>query len=138
MASDQNVEFASVPLITEYDALRFIFADYNLDMLRAADEPEHITRHYAHVRSVLGYNVEPPERVVDQIGHIALQRDTTKAIAIFELNARLYPNSAKTQDGLGDAWMAKGDKAKAAAYFERSLALKAGNKYATTMLKRLR
>lgn len=133
-----NDSHGSVPLITEYDALRFIFADYNLDVLRAADEPEYITRHYAQLRSVMGYDVKPPERVVDQIGRIALQRDTTKAIAIFELNARLYPNSAKAQDGLGDAWMAKGNKAKAAAYFEKSLALKPGNEYASTMLKRLR
>jgi predicted alpha/beta superfamily hydrolase len=133
-----NDSHGSVPLIAEYEALRFIFADYSLDAQRAMDEPDYIGRHFAHLTSVLGYDVRPPERALDQLGRSVLQRDTTKAIAILELNARFYPNSAKAQDALGDAWLAKGDRAKAAAYFEKSLALKPGNEYATTALRRLR
>ena len=131
-----NDSHGSVPLTAEYDALRFIFADYNLDVLRALDEPEYIGQHFARLTNLLGYNAQPSDRLLDQLGHFALQRDTTKAIAILELDARLYPTSAKAQDGLGDAWLAKGDRAKAASYFQKSIALKPGNEYAARMLKR--
>ncbi len=131
-----NDSHGSVPLTAEYDALRFIFADYNLDALRAIDEPEYIGQHFAQIKTALGYDAQPSDRLLDQLGHFALQRDTTKAIAIMEMDARLYPTSAKALDGLGDAWLAKGDRARAAAYFQKSIALKPGNEYAAKMLKR--
>jgi uncharacterized protein len=87
----------SVPLIAEYDALRFIFAEYTLDLLRAVDEPAYVTEHYKKVSVNMGYSVQPTERTLLQLSQIALQRDTTKAAALLNMTTRIYPNSERAK-----------------------------------------
>jgi predicted alpha/beta superfamily hydrolase len=130
----------SVPLITEYDALRFIFADYQLDLLRALGNPSYVTDHFARISSAFGYEVRPSEQMLDLLGHVGLSlgRDTTSALALLRMNAELYPKSAQVYDGLGDGWMAKGDTAQAIASFEKALAIRPGDAHAKEMLAKLR
>ena len=128
----------SVPLIAEYDALRFIFAPYNVSLTAALERPAYVAEHFAKVSDVLGYKMSPPERMLDLLGHVELGRDTAKALELFQMNAELYPNSAKVYDALGDGWMAKGDVAKATSFYERSLALRPSNKHAKDMIKKMR
>jgi tetratricopeptide (TPR) repeat protein len=125
-------------MIAEYDALRFIFAPYNVSLTAALERPAYIKEHFAQVSAVLGYQMLPPERMVDLLGHVVLGRDTAQALELFQMNAELYPNSAKVYDALGDGWMAKGDFTKASSFYERSLALKPGNKHAKDMIKKMR
>ena len=60
-------DHGSVPLIAEYDALRFIFDSYKLDLQKAASRPALIAEHFARVSAALGYSVRPPERFVDRL-----------------------------------------------------------------------
>ncbi len=127
----------SVPLIAEYDALRFIFKAYDANLFQALERPGFLKEQFARVSASLGYSVSPPERMVDLLGHIALNQDTTKAIELFRLNLELYPNSPKAHVGLGEGWMAKGDGKQATAAFERALALSPGNQQAKDLLRKL-
>jgi uncharacterized protein len=131
-------DHGSVPLIAEYDALRFIFSSYKLDLLKSLERPAYLTEHFARVSRALGYTVLPPESMVDRLGHIQLTRDTTKAIALFELNAELYPASPHVYEALGEGWAAKGDSAKAISWYEKSLALNPKNERAKTMIRKIR
>jgi predicted alpha/beta superfamily hydrolase len=131
-------DHGSVPLIAEYDALRFIFAPYKFDFIRAMEKPSYIAEHFASVSDALGYEVKPPEPMVDMLGHFELSRDTAKALELFQLNAQLYPTSAKVYDALGDGWMAKKDVAKATESYEKSLSLNPRNEHAREMLKKLK
>jgi len=90
-----NDSHGSVPLIAEYDALRFIFADYNLNLVRALDEPSYLTNHYRQISASLGYTVQPSERTLLQLAQFATQRDTSKAIALLDMTTRLYPGSRR-------------------------------------------
>jgi uncharacterized protein len=83
----------SVAFIAEYDALRFIFDGYSPDLSKAIDGAEYITKHFEKVSERLGYRMLPPESMIDLFGRAALLRDSTKAVALYELNARLYPSS---------------------------------------------
>ena len=47
-----------------------------------------------------------------------------KAEALFKLNITNYPESANCYDGLGDLYLARGEKAKAIESFEKTLSLK--------------
>ena len=87
----------SVPLIAEYDALRFIFADYNLDLPRAVDDPAYLTEHFKAVSASMGYSVQPTERTLLQLSQIALQSDTAKAVALLDMTTRLYPNNQRAK-----------------------------------------
>lgn len=88
-------DHGSVPLIAEYDALRFIFDGYRLDLARSLERPRHVVEHFARVSALLGYPMKPPESLVDMLGQFQMARDTTKAIALFSLNAELYPASPR-------------------------------------------
>ena len=130
-------DHGSVPLIAEYDALRFIFDGYKLPLMLTIDRPGFIREHFARVSAKLGYEQLPPESMVEVLGRITMGMDTTKALAFFTMNTELYPNSAKAHASLGDAWVAKGDTAKAITAYERALAVRPGNAQAKEAIRKL-
>jgi hypothetical protein len=65
-------------LCAEYDALRFIFDSYKLDLQKAASRPALIAEHFAKVSAALGYSVRPPERFVDRLAGF----DTSTTVAM--------------------------------------------------------
>ena len=60
-----------------------------------------------------------------------------EAVALFELNAKLHPNSSNVYDSLGEALLARGDRNGAAANYRKSLALDPKNANAAAVLKKL-
>lgn len=131
-----NDDHGSVPIIAEYEALRFLFDGYRLDLMRSLERPAYIVEHFAKVSELLGYEVRPPERTIDFLGRIQLGRDTTKALELLELNATLYADRPRAHSALGDAWLARRDFARATAAYERALALAPGHQHARSMLEK--
>lgn len=121
-------DHGSVPLITEYDGLRYIFrwnrlrfspADFNKPGIAVVDK---IKKHYATVSREMGYTVLPPEMDINGLGYFALsQKKLDKAAALFELNIANYPNSGNTYDSYGDLLLAKNDTAAAITNFKKAL-----------------
>ena len=128
----------SVPMIAEYDALRFIFDAYNVSLGDAIERPAYIADHFDRASKALGYKIDPPEPMVDMIGHVALSRDTTAALQLLEMNARLYPTSANAVASIGDIWLAKKDTTKALGYYEKALAMRPGLQRAKDMVQKLK
>jgi uncharacterized protein len=126
----------SVPLMAEYDALRFIFSQYKVDLGKSLDRPASLTEHFRSLSASFGSPMLPPEELVDLLGHIELARDTTKAIELFQMNADNYPKSWHAWSALGDGWKARGDSKKAMASWEKSLALNANDKHAAEMIRK--
>lgn len=127
-------DHGSVPLITEYDAFRFLFPWYRLEGLQAffAEEAEQdveallsaLNGHYTTVSEHFGYEVLPPEPDVNSLGYnfmTANKPDLAKAM--FELNIRSYPKSANVYDSMGDFHLAQSDTLQALASFSRALEL---------------
>jgi len=132
-----NDDHGSVPLITEYDALRFIFDDYKVNLSQVLASPASLPEHYREVSAKLGAPFQPSEAMVTQFAGFLVGQDTAKAIALYEVGAQLYPNSYRSFDRLGALWAAKGDKAKAVGYYQKSLALNPGNTISAAKLKQL-
>ena len=128
----------SVPMIAEYDALRFIFDAYNVSLGEAIERPAYLVDHFDRASKSLGYRIDPPEPMVDMIGHVALGRDTTAALQLLEMNARLYPTSANAVASIGDIWLAKKDTTKALGYYEKSLSMRPGLQRAKDMVQKLK
>lgn len=88
------------------------------------------------------------ERELNMLGQILLaEKKTQDAIAIFQLNAKLHPQSVRFWSGsgdasvhtsLGEAYMVAGDKALAAESFERSLRLYPNDDVAAALLARVK
>lgn len=120
-------DHGSVPLIAEYDALRFIFRDYRVPIARVLAEPAVLTEHFREVSAQLGADFQPSEYMVGLFARVALSQDTTKAIELGEMGMELYPDSPRPPDFLGDIWAARGEEARARGYWERALARSPGN-----------
>ncbi|MBL0310784.1 MAG: alpha/beta hydrolase [Bacteroidetes bacterium] len=127
----ENDDHGSVRLIGEYDALRFIFEYYKLKIYNSdLDDPHFkldslLTTHYNNVSEQIGYPVKPDESLVNGLGYYMLrQKQFIKAEALFKLNIANYPETANCYDGLGDLYLAKGDKLKAIESFKKTLTFK--------------
>ncbi len=122
----------SVPLISEYDAFRFIFNYYNFDdpqrlldsSMTAAAAVEAVADHYRIISTQMGYSVLPPEEHINQLGYQFLQSGMLeKAGAFFKMNVDNYPKSGNVYDSMGDFYVAARDTANAIDYYNKALAI---------------
>jgi tetratricopeptide (TPR) repeat protein len=123
-------DHGSVPLISEYDGLRFIFSWYRFKFLPSdfsTPGTEVVTRmkqHYQTVSKEFGFKVSPPEMQINGLGYFVLgQKHLDKAAALFEMNVENYPQSGNAYDSYADALIAKKDTIKAISNYEKAYAL---------------
>jgi uncharacterized protein len=124
-------DHTSVPLIAEYDALRYIFDYYNFrlyyndyaDVNKALIDK--MENHYQNVSTQIGYKVRPPQDMVNLLGYWAIYlKRFVEAIYLFKLNVNNYPTSSDVYDSLGDCYAAKGDKLNAIDSYKKALSIK--------------
>lgn len=120
----------TVPLPAEYDGLRSLFDFYYLDFpSEAFFQPDYqadtlLAEHFARVSHRMGYTVCPPEDFVNNLGYGLLQgHQFDRAFYFFDLNIHNYPNSFNVYDSMGDLYLVRNDKARAAGMFKKCLAL---------------
>jgi len=123
-------DHSSVPLVSEYDGLRFIFSWYRFKTSRGdfSDSTRPLARkidlHYQTLSKRFGFKILPPEEMVNGMGYFILgQKHYAKAAALFELNIKNYPTSGNTYDSYADLLLAKKDTAKAIANYQKALSL---------------
>lgn len=131
----------SVPFIAEYDALRFIFSFYNLNLTftdfmdAGMSLPTKIEKHYQNVSEKMSYKIPPPEAPINQCGYMALgKKNLTQAEYFFKLNVKNYPESANVYDSLGDYYKEVGDKTNAISNYKKTLSI---NKESTETKQKL-
>ena len=121
----------SVPLITQYDGLRFIFDYYLID----ATEKEFIDsspiivsklrNHYTKVSNELGYKVCPPESFINYIAFDALtKKQYEKAEGLYKLNIENYPISSKVYEAYADFLLAIENNSEAIKMYKKALSIK--------------
>jgi predicted alpha/beta superfamily hydrolase len=122
----------SVPLIAEYDGFRFLFDFYHFRYQARVFDPSTpadsavwlVVAHFKNLSEQMGYVLLPPEEQVNAAAKGFVQNKLmNKAYAFYNLNVCNYPKSADAIAGLGDYYVAKGDKAKALESYNKALAL---------------
>jgi predicted alpha/beta superfamily hydrolase len=123
-------DHGSVPLMSEYDGLRFIFSWYRFKFTRADFmDPDtaivqRMKQHYQKVSKEFGFKVSPPEMQINGLGYNALfQKQYEKAEALFEMNIENYPESGNVYDSYADALVAQKDTIKAIANYQKAFAI---------------
>jgi hypothetical protein len=127
-----NDSHMSVPLITEYDALHFIFNFYPLKItIKEENNPDpaylvnKINSHYSYASKQMGYNVYPNEGLLNWNGHKALnKKQHEKAKRLFNYYLAIYPKTADANACMGDYYQAIHDIKNALAYYVKSLTIK--------------
>jgi predicted alpha/beta superfamily hydrolase len=120
----------TVPLPAEYDGLRFLFDFYQLDFpFETFFQPTYkadtlLAAHFDRISRRMGYTVSPPEVFVNNIAYNLLgNHQLDRAFYYFGLNIQNYPNSFNVYDSMGDLYLARNDKDRAAGMFKKSLSL---------------
>lgn len=131
---------STVPLPSQYDALRFIFKKYELgkDLQDATITVEYIKDHYHSVSNMLQYTVLPPQGTVNLLGYISMEnKQYEKAYGFFKMNIDNYPSSPNAYDSMGDYYVERGNKKKAIEAFKKALTLQevAGTRKKLEMLQ---
>ena len=116
-------DHGSVPLISEYDALRFMFSYYRLP-----EDPDptidKFTEHFKTVSAKLGYAMLPPEERINQAGYYFLgEKKFDRAFTFFDYNIKTYPGSQNVFDSMGDYYLAVSDTTKAIESFKKALTI---------------
>lgn len=118
----------TVPMISEYDGLRFIFDYFQFDANEKdfADSTSLIASrlkaHYAKVSEKMGYKNSAPEALINYIAYDALgKKQFIKAKALFELNIEWYPENSNPYDAYADYFMTKKDTVNAITFYKKAL-----------------
>ncbi len=121
----------SVPLITEYDALRFFFDFFPLkfSMKDFTDSTgalaDKYRSHFAMLSQKMGYQIMPDEAEINYMGYDFLSRKLYKtAERLFKLNVDNHPESFNVYDSYGDYFIAIGDQANAVIQLKKALSMK--------------
>jgi predicted alpha/beta superfamily hydrolase len=133
-------DHGSVPLLSLYDGLLFIFDGYRPVWASFLDPPANITTHFKTVSERIGVELLPPEQLVNSMGYSLLYelREVDKAIGLFKLNVSLYPKSFNAYNSLAESYLVKGDRALAVTNYETSLRLNPENQKAKDQLQKLK
>ena len=118
-----NDEHNSVSLIALYDSFRFIFNYYHLSLFY--NDYRNIENLYENVSQHFGYEVKPPENMVNDLAYTYLFfKRYDESFYLFKLNVFNYPNSYNAYDSMGDYYDAKGEKANAIDNYKKALSIK--------------
>ena len=131
-------DHSSLALISEYDALRFIFEKYKVDY-NIVSNTDQLRSQYQQLSQELGVVFSPPERVTQFLGSAYLSVEKYDiAEGFFQMNIDNYPNSSSAFGNMGQYWKARGDKKKALEYYEKSLKIFPGNEDSLNNIENLK
>ena len=139
-----NDDHVSVPFISGYDALRFIFKPHRLKigpddfMNPDSDVANKIKNHYNQLSNFFGYEKKPAEEFLNQMGYQLMSMNLfDKSEELFKLNISFYPDKFNVYDSLGDLYVAKGNKEKAIENFKKALTLNSESTFTKEKLTKL-
>ena len=125
----ENDGHASVALIAEYDALRFIFEKFYASIGEIFG-PKDLQTHYAELSTDLKIHLIPSERVIHRFGVVAMYSHQPElAEEYFRMNIKYYPNSPSVYADMAQLNENNEMKLKAIEYYKLALSLDITNKY---------
>ncbi|MGB0521524.1 MAG: alpha/beta hydrolase-fold protein [Flammeovirgaceae bacterium] len=120
----------SMPLISFMDGLKYLFRGYMINYDEMYTDPTKIKIRFEKLSNRIGWDIRPREDLMNFFGNQFLYAhvDTDKALFYFKYNTDNYPKSNYAWYSLGKAYEKIGNKGKAIAAYEKSLALLPTNK----------
>lgn len=118
---------ASVPHRGIYDGIETIFSDYaTSETLVLAGDLAQAERRFAEASRIYGYEIAPPERLLEEMGEVQLHlfQRPERAVEIFRRSVELYPESLDAHETLADALMDIGRFDEVIALYERARTLR--------------
>jgi uncharacterized protein len=126
-----GTDHSSIPLLSWYHGLLFLFQGFEPDFQAMMADPGSIEPHYRDLEATLGLVMSPPEGVFEMLSHYltAPNRfpDARKAMQVIRMGLKYHPQSPILNERLGVAHLMNGEPAKAIEAFEKALELRPNN-----------
>jgi hypothetical protein len=96
-----NTDHSSIPLLSWYQGLQFIFEGYDVSHYAFMQDPDLIEKHYAQLEKDLGLKMAPPEDVFEILIHYTTAPnrfpDLEKAKKLIQMALKYHPSSPYLQ-----------------------------------------
>lgn len=93
----KDTDHSSIPLLSWYNGLRYIFEGYDVSHYSFTSNPQLIESHYANLEKTIGLKMPPPQDVIEIILHYltAPNRfpDKEKALMVAKMGLKYYPHA---------------------------------------------
>jgi predicted alpha/beta superfamily hydrolase len=131
-------DHGSVPLPALYSGLLYVFDGYKVgDEFPLKDNTAELVAHFKTISARLGFEILPPEALVDRFGQGAygFLHNPALAMEYARLNVANYPTSSHALSSLAKLEMAMGETRKARALYSDALRMNPRNEEARAALK---
>lgn len=92
----------STPHRTTQDALEALFAGWEVP--KGVDTVKGLQAHYEALSKKFPFATKVPETSLNRLGYLVMEEKPDEALAAFQLNVQLYPDSPNVYDSLGEAY----------------------------------
>jgi predicted alpha/beta superfamily hydrolase len=93
----KDTDHSSIPLLSWYNGLRYIFEGYDVNHYSFTANPDLMESHYANLEKTIGLKMSPPQDVIEIVLHYltAPNRypDKEKALKVAKIGLKYYPNA---------------------------------------------
>ncbi len=143
----ENEDHGTIPLISTYDGMRFLFSWYKMsgtlvDIITdptatAAALIQGFNERFEMLSRRLGYEVYPEEEMLNNLGYMFMGNAPEKSVAFLQMAIEYYPRNANGYDSMSDYYASQGDLKNAIVYSEKALAI-SGSEYHKNKLEKLK
>lgn len=122
-----ETDHSSIPMLSWYYGLQFLFEGYEPDLQAMMKNPDLIERHFQELAVKIGLAMPPPESLFEILTHYLTAPDRfpdpNKALAVVAMGLTYHPNSPYLNKSLGLVYEQKKEPEKALEAYERALKL---------------
>jgi len=143
----ENEDHGTVPLISIYDGMRFLFSWYKMsgNLVDTIKDPTTttakltlaFTTRFDMLSDKLGYQVYPEEEMLNNLGYMFMATAPEKSLGFLQMAIGYYPENANGYDSLSDYYESQNELQNAILYSEKAFAI-SGSEYHKNKLEKLK
>lgn len=93
----KDTDHSSIPLLSWYNGMRYIFEGYDVSHYSFTADPQLIESHYANLEKTIGLKMPPPQDVIEIVLHYLTAPDRfpdrEKALIVAKIGLKYYPHA---------------------------------------------
>jgi predicted alpha/beta superfamily hydrolase len=137
-----NTDHSSIPLLSWYNGLQFLFEGFDLNHYGLMQNPEQIEPHFDRLADNTGLRMPPPQTIFHILSHYLTTAnrfpDAEKAFYVINMGLKYHPRASFLHEKLGAAYEMIDEPQKALESYETALQLNPENRELKEKITRLR
>lgn len=137
-----HTDHSSIPLLSWYNGLQFVFHGYDLSHYGMMQDPDSIEPHFEALAKNTGLKMNPPQTIFWILAHYLTTANrypnAEKALKVINLGLKYHPKSSYLHEKLGAAYELNKEPQKALSAYQEALRLSPDNKMAAQKIKELK